>query len=242
MYYTNKFNVFSYDCDLRNRLKVSAAMRYMQQVAGEHLTSFGCSAEVMKEEDMVFLLSKFCLKIHRIPKIHEEIIVGTAPTPTKGVRFVREFIMESQRGERLISAVTYWPLIRVSDRKVLRPSELNHDLPIQPEGVNEYIGDIPFPKVEPDEGESLYEERIKYSHIDVNNHVNNTIYADFVCDALPYSLMSGADLDEVIIGFQHEAVIGDVLKVNRHVISDNKIFITGEHSRAECFKGLVTFK
>ncbi len=241
MYFKSDAKVLSYDCDMRNRMKISAAMRYMQQIAGENLVALGYPAEVLQKEDMVFLLTKICLKIHRVPEIHDAVTIGTAPTHTKGVRFVREFVIDSAEGERLISAVSYWPLIQISTRKVLRPSEFGHDLKFQPVAITEYIDDIPFPKNVPDE-KVLYKEHIKYSDLDINKHVNNTVYPDIICNALPYDLMGRGDIDTFAIGFQNEAVIDDVISIKRHEISEKEFFVTGDHGRSECFKGLVTFK
>lgn len=221
-------------------MKISAAMRYMQQVAGDNLVALGYPAEVLKKEDKVFLMTKINLKIHRIPLIHDKITVGTAPTHTKGVRFVREFVIDSKKGERLISAVSYWPLVQTSTRKILRPTDFGHDLKFQPVAITDYIDDIPFPKGSED-GRFIYDKHIKYSDLDVNEHVNNTVYADIICDALPYELMCQNDIDTFAIGFQNEAVFDDKVSTKRHQISEKQFYVTGSHSRAECFKGLVTF-
>jgi acyl-ACP thioesterase len=249
MYFLTEEKVLSYDCDLRNRMKISAAMRYMQQVAAESLWGTNSSAEALRKRDMVFLLSKICLKVHRIPKLHEDIVLGTAPTHTKGVRYVREFIIESKDGERLISAVSYWPLIEISTRKVLRPNKHESDLVFQPVAITDYIDDVSFPK-DLGEGEHLYDEYIKYSTLDINRHVNNAVYGDIICDAMPYKLMSEGDIDTFVIGFQNEAVIDDLISVKRYPVMDSdggsssekSFYVTGDHERAECFRGLVRFK
>lgn len=240
MHFTHETKVTSYDCDVRNHMRISAAMRYMQETAGLHLVSLGCPAEVLMEEDLVFLMSKMSLKIHRIPVLHEEIIVGTAPTSTKGVRFVREFIVDTRDGERLISGVSHWPLVRPASRKVLRPKDFTRSLPFQPETVSKYIEDIPFPKIDI-QAEELYKEEIKYSDIDINNHVNNAVYGDIICDAIPYDLMTGSELNTVAIEFKNEAVLDDTISIKRQAVSEKEFLITGSHERAECFRGLVTF-
>ena len=241
MYFTQKAKVTSYDCDLRNRMKLSSAMLYMQETAGQHLVRLGFPAEELAEDDMVFLLSKLSMKIHRIPHLHEDIVIGTAPTHTKGVRFIREFVIDSGDGERLISAISHWPLIRVSSRKVLRPRDFDRDMSFQPEAVNEYIQDIIFPNIQMPE-EILYSEEIKYSKIDVNNHLNNAVYGDFICDAVPYDLIANASIDTFSVSFQNEAVIGDTIAIRRCDVSEKEYCVTGTHSRSECFKGLITFK
>lgn len=241
MYYTNETKVKTFDCDVRNRMKVSAVMRYMQQVAGDHLISLGYPGDVMKAKDFAFLLSKMCIKIHRIPNFGEELILGTAPTSTKGVRFIRELVIDSKEGDRLVSAISYWPLVQPSTRKVLRPKEFGDGLPFQEDLLSDQIEDTPFPKEELT-SEPKYIENVGYSEIDVNHHVNNTVYADFICDALPYELMTEADIDSFVIGFQNEAVINDKIAVRQQKITDKEFYVTGNHERAECFKGLVTFK
>ena len=51
-----------------------------------------------------------------------------------------------------------------------------------------------------------------YSDTDINGHVNNTRYADFVCDALRLEgLPRSRFLSELQIGYTAESRAGDVL-------------------------------
>ena len=53
---------------------------------------------------------------------------------------------------------------------------------------------------------------MRYSDTDINGHVNNTRYADFVCDALRLEgLPRSRFLSELQIGYTAESRAGDVL-------------------------------
>ncbi|HHY52745.1 MAG TPA: hypothetical protein GX499_05805, partial [Clostridiales bacterium] len=115
MYYRQNRTVAYYECDVNNRLKLSGALQYMQQVSSLQLASLNQSPERLYREGLVFLLVKTNLKIERMPLCSEEVSIGTAAVGTKGPRFVREFVIDSARGERLISAYSLWVLTNTAN-------------------------------------------------------------------------------------------------------------------------------
>lgn len=231
-----------YDCDANNLLKISAAMRYMQQTSSEHLEALDLSPAKLYSENMVFLLTKMCIKIHRMPAAAETLILGTAPTEIKGPRFAREFVMNSPEGERLISALSLWILVDPKTRKILRPASFLHPLPIQPTIIGGAIDDIGFPKL-PETGEfHKTGVQIRYSHLDTNNHVNNSVYADFVCDALPYDELMKSELDMLVIGFHSEARHGDFVEITTCAPAEKEYHVLGRHGGSLCFEALAILK
>ena len=245
MIYTAQAKIMYHDCDVRGRLKISAAMRYMQQISGEHLESLGFSAEKLLRENMVFLLSRTCLKIHCMPLATECISLSTAPTAVKGARFVREFSIGNAKGERLISAVTLWILIDPANRRILRPSSFPYELQLHPTFAGDYIEDIAILKPaisKPAQSRSI---DVCYSHLDINNHVSNSIYADFICDILPYENLVEHGIDAISINFQNEARWGQTLIIERCDIDSTgaEHYICGNTQEGTaCFESFVRLK
>ena len=240
MIHTAKTKALYHDCDVQGRLKISSAMRYMQQISGEHLEVLGFPAEKLLREHMVFMLSKSCIKVHRMPLASETLLLGTAPTAVKGARFVREFSIDSERGERLISAVTLWILIDTESRKILRPSTFPYDLPLEPLLTGDEIGNVAIAK--PSECPHTHSEsvNIRYSHIDINHHVSNSNYADFICDILPYDALLECGVDTLAINFQNEAKWGQQLTIQRDALADGAFYIRGKaHEDITCFESYV---
>lgn len=238
MYFTAATKAHYYDCDCNNRLKISSAMKYMQQTSSEQLEYLGFSVEKLLAEDMVFLLSKMCVKVHRMPVCNERLVVGTAATTPRGARFVREFVLDSLSGERMISALSLWILVNPATRKILRPAKFPYDMSFQKEQLDGVIDDISFPKQEGLERPHV-KIPVRYSHIDVNHHVNNTVYADFVCDLLPYDQLSAQGIDTLVISFQNEAKWGDVVEIYTNVLGRDEYHVVGLHGDAPCFEALA---
>ena len=241
MLYTAKIKAFYHDCDVQGHLKLSAAMRYMQQISGDHLESLGFSAEKLLSENMVFMLSRTCIKFHRIPLATELMMLSTAPTAVKGVRFVREFAIDSTHGERLISATTLWVLIDPASRKILRPSSFPYGLPLHPSFASGDTEDIVIPKLtlEPTQRSNI---DIRYSHLDINNHVSNSLYADFICDILPYEHLLERGIDSFAINFQNEVKLAQTLLIERSDIDTRagEYYMRGKSSEnSQCFEAFI---
>lgn len=242
MHFTKLGKANYYDCDGNNLLKISAAMRYMQQTSSEHLESIDLSPVKLYHEGMVFLLTKMCIKAHRMPRVAEPLVLGTAATETRGPRYVREFSIDSADGERLISALSLWILVEPETRRILRPANFPYPLPFVPSLIGGAIDDVRFPKLL-ETGERYESEvEIKYSHLDTNSHVNNSIYADFVCDSLPFEKFSATELDTLVIGFNNEAKRGDLLKITTSVLTGKEYYLLGRHGGGACFEALAILK
>lgn len=242
MHFTKLGKANYYDCDGNNRLKISAAMRYMQQTSSEHLESIDLSPVKLYREGMVFLLTKMCIKVHRTPQVAEPLVLGTAATETRGPRFVREFTLEAPGGERLISALSLWILVDPETRKIMRPASFPYLLPFVPSLLNGVVDDIRFPKLLDTGNRYENEIEIKYSHLDTNSHVNNSIYADFVCDSLPFEKLSASEFDTIVIGFQNEARRGDRLRITTSVLTEKEYYLSGSHGGGVCFEALAILK
>ncbi len=240
MYYRQNRTVAYYECDVNNRLKLSGALQYMQQVSSRQLATLDQSPERLYREGLVFLLVKTNLKIERMPLCSEEVSVGTAAVGTKGPRFVREFVIDSARGERLISAYSLWVLTDTINHRILRPGAYPYSIEMQEPQLEELVSDIPIPRENSPNGDGKsYNVEIRYSHLDINRHVNNCIYGDFLCDALPYDVVTSRQIQRLALAFHHEARQGDLLQIYSHAISPHSWKVVGNHSRGTCFDALV---
>ena len=70
------------------------------------------------------------------------------------------------------------------------------------------------PKVaEPDSPETVSQRHVRYSHLDVNGHLNNVQYLDFVLDSFPADFRKEHDLVQLDMNFLNEALIGDRIEI-----------------------------
>jgi len=239
MYYRNELVVSNYESDAKNLLRPSGMLRYMQQTSAMQLVERGQSGQELYEKGMAFLLTKVNMKVHRGPTCAEKISIGTAATPPKGVRFIREFIIDCAQGQRLVSCLSLWVLVDVQNHKILRPDAYPYTLGWEEPSLDETVGDIAIPaKFSPDAQTWHTRREIYYSHIDTNAHVNNSVYADFVCDALPHDLLSRG-LTCLTINYRKEAKRGDTLEIETGACGENSYRVVGTNAGAPCFEAYL---
>lgn len=240
-YFTVKDKVDYFDCDHRGDMRISAAIRCMQRCSCEQMIRLGIPLEKLISEGMSLILTKICIKIHRLPACNENVIAGTVPVGPVGLKYQREYFIDSTVGQRLISAFSYWILVDPETRKLVRPSTFPYDWDLRPSLVEDVIGDIPFPKRSIPSREKAT-ITVRYSDIDWNDHVNNTVYADFVCDALAEEILAGRLLDLFSIRFKNESVLGDIVHVSAETLPSDECYLVGRHDRGICFEALVRFR
>ena len=81
------------------------------------------------------------------------------------------------------------------------------------------------------------ERRASYSMCDLNGHINNSLYLDIACDALPQEVVEAAPLSFASIKYHREVPMGQSVQVF-YAPSGNGWYLLGrreEHAAFECY-------
>ena len=208
--YIKELKIQSYDVDNDNNLKLSSMMKYFQQVARENLDELGFTYKYLLELNIVFVLTKY--KIKQLKNIHadEAVVLKTSPCEIQGVSFIRDFVIESFDGERIVEASSAWVIINFEKRAVLRPNHFPGNIP-----TDEKLVDFsPSRTNVPEELDFAYHTNVRYSQLDSNKHLNNCTYADIILDGICENKGNIPYISEINISYEHEALLGDSLTVN----------------------------
>jgi medium-chain acyl-[acyl-carrier-protein] hydrolase len=226
-----------YDCDAARRLRLSAALRYAEAVSTGHLEALGMGHSRLYERGIVFVLVGQALKIHRLPVMLETIWVKTSPAAQVGARLTRETLLQSAEGQPLIEVQAAWAMIDPRSRRPLKPSVLALDLPLL-EGWHPFIN--PARMRIGEASTPVMEQTVRYSHLDLNGHMNNTVYADLVLDALPLSEVMTRTPQRLLLKMRREAYPGDVLRIRRDALPDG-YRLSGHIGAHTCFEAEMGF-
>ncbi len=231
-FFQDHFTLSASEADLHRRIKLSAALRHMQDAASRHLNALGYPYERMMELHQVFLLSKVEVIFEGTPVPEQRVTVCTRPHPPKGAFFLRETHFEAE-GEPLVLGKSAWILADCETHQVLRPSVFLWDYPFDPVEFDGSIARrrIPAPK----EAAPLGVRPIRYSDLDANRHVNNAVYGDIVCDFLPPDLLSRHPIRRAVLLYEHEAQLGDELEIFGCPIQEKVWYLSGHKNGERCF-------
>ena len=242
--YTWHTKVTTYDAGQDRKLRLSALLRLQQEVGELHLAQGGLTYQELYAHNLVFVLTRLNQVIHRLPVMGQEIQVKTWHQTNKGVQFYRCYQILDSEGEPLTEGVTAFALIEADSHKLLRPGVFDQfGLPRQPDRVN---GCPPPVKLRlPETMKPAAEREIRWSDTDYNGHLNNTVYADILCDYLPHaqgaSSMAGREITGFSISYDREALEGDRLAIQT-ALEPGTVWMTGDHDRGRGFEAGRRFK
>lgn len=224
--------VASFDVYPNSTLKPSALQKIMQQLAREDCDAMGCTYNQMREVNMVFVLVKLGIEIKKPIFAYDELAVRTYHNRVSGITSVREFEFYRD-GEEIIHATTQWVIVKYDTRRIVRPREFPFELTEH----NIDCATIEIPRsLDARELTERGERIVRLSDLDENDHLNNCVYSDISLDILPYDRKEDY-VKEIRIIFQHEAKIGDALKLASDE-KDGRFVVSAYNSTTEmnCFE------
>ena len=174
------FHLLSKDCDAYGNLRPDAALILMQEMAGGHAEMLGCGRAELLKKDIVWIIARTHTVFETVPKMRQDLTVVTWPGAAAHGLYPRHFVFYAD-GMQVGVASSLWMLVDVNTHAAARnTAEL---APVPDAG-------IPAPMAAPrrirESGEllSALKRTCAYSDLDCNGHMNNTRYAQWVCDAL----------------------------------------------------------
>lgn len=173
----------------------------MQEVGGNHAKTLGVGYDDMKNSGISWLLSRVYVKLGEMPVWGESFNVETWAYGIEKLHGVRYFRFSRDNGEVFARVNTLWLVIDLKKMRPLRPAEAWQSIRSHDEKL-----EIPMPeKLQPLENAlAVHERHVRYSDIDVMQHVNNTRYVEWFQDALPTQFWEKNQLKSFQINYIHE--------------------------------------
>ena len=225
-----------YDCDYKNRVKISTILKIVAEIAGYDYTIKGFDHETLWKNQMVFLVSRLSMRIKKHPVQHELLSVSTWEHGKKGALFIRCTDIVDEKGEVLIDATAGWVLANPETRHIYKPSKFNFDMP---QNMEKTVSANPIGKIEHGELQFVMDRAVRLTDLDSNGHVYNAFYGDMASDALSQNAFE-KDVDNFSINFICEAKMGETISIYSGE-QDNKAVVIGKVLEITCFETEFTF-
>ena len=202
----------TYCCDGNQIVKPSGVLQVLQECGRRQKAAQKPSYEDIPKTGKALMLSRLDMKIYDEVYLGEEVEVTSWPCESSRATFLRMYQMK--RGDKPVAEISsQWVLVDSASRKILKVEEVDFS--------NYYMGpysELISEKFKIPKDAALEEAgtfRILYSHLDSNKHMNNTYYADVLCDHVPELLAGTHRVDGMRIHYAKEAPLGDTLRIMR---------------------------
>ncbi len=210
--YEKKYHIERFNGDQQGRLSVSVLMQYLNDIMERNANSYGASADYHLKQNLAWVLTEYQLNIHQMPKVSNDVMVGTLPYSFKRMMGYRIYTVKDMAGEVLIEGRGKFMLIDMKSKQFVRPTpellNLFTDAKQEPEALK-------FDKWPHDDKQERARMQIVVSHedIDVNGHVNNACYGMYAYRGLPEDIGKDLVLDELLLKYKKETFVHDELSV-----------------------------
>lgn len=208
--YAQEFLITSYQADVSARIKPSAILEIMQEMAGAHAERLNVGRSRLLPMNLAWVLTRVEVQMDRYPVSGETITVETFPMPNRRVFFPRYFIFRDGQGKQIGCASSMWVVLDITTRRMANAAEI---APLLPDN-SDLTAPMGMPAtVEEIVGEEQEELRVPvYTDLDVNGHVNNTRYVDWCCNALGIEAMRDNVLRRFAVNYNQEILPGQTVR------------------------------
>lgn len=177
----------------------------MMETAGRHAEMLGVGVRDLHAKGLTWVLARLHVRVTAVPEAGGTVHIATWPSGRHRLFAVRDFRLRNGDGGELLRATSAWALMHLKTR---RPARLDPHLPVFSRHPGRMIEDgfAPLPPPYPQAARTFY--RAQAGDIDLNDHVNNTVYLDWALRSAPDALGSRAPMS-LEASFLSEARLGD---------------------------------
>lgn len=234
--FTQQFRVMDTDCDLNGRMMPGAFLRMAQQISTDHCEAIGMNREFYEKNQAVFLMVKMAMQWQRVPEYGEVLTLTTMPESAKKITYKRATVVQDQYGQQIGLLDSRWVLVDMNTHRIIRRApQAFAQLPFD-EAVP-FSLDMSMPKVK--QTVTVGRAKAQYTYCDTNHHLNNSRYADIVCDALPLEQLQQRPVMQMTISYHNEIPIGQEFTVERAELDPNTWYIVGGSEGTRFFEAVA---
>ena len=208
--YERSFSVTAGDTDRHGRLKSSRILSFLQEVAGDHSAILGTDRDSLMQRNLFWAVIRHRVQVTRLPGSGETIRVETWPMPTTRTAYPRSTVAYDEQGNECFRAISLWVLMDAQSRAMVLPGKSG----VTVSGVltgSELAapGSMALQNI----GQEMTRV-VRYTDLDVNGHMNNCRYLDWVADTLPGAFHEDHRVSEFTVNYLSEAREGEALALH----------------------------
>ena len=203
--YQLTFSVDDLHADRFGRLKSSSILYFVQEAAGRHWQHI--EGETSQQCSLYWVIIRHRVQVTRLPRKGETVRLETWPMPTTRVAYPRRVVAYDEQGNELFRSISLWVLMDPETRAMILPDK-SGVLVIGILRGNE----LPSPRsLAPASLGAQVERTVRFTDLDVNGHMNNARYLDWLADLLPGSFHQDHIIRDMTLGYLSEALEQDRL-------------------------------
>lgn len=211
--YEEERKVRYFQIDSNSCMTPAALLSCLQELAIDHSDSLGYSVAYSLEHHFFWSVINWHLKLYRMPRYGEKIILQTWSDKFARFQANRSFFIFDAEGNKLLDGISRWVFMDLKKRKPTNvPTEMVERYCA---GQASAIEGEKFLMPKEPTGELICERDMILTRrdTDTNGHANNVKYLEWVMDDIPDEIYVDLALKDIRIVYRKECLRGDIVTV-----------------------------
>ncbi|AKP66953.1 acyl-[acyl-carrier-protein] thioesterase [Companilactobacillus ginsenosidimutans] len=182
-------------------IKISALLDVMLLASENQLKQKNADSVSMVKRGLGWVVTQYHMDIDKMPEVGQKLQVSTRATSYNKFFFYRDFWIDDMDGNRMVTLESAFVIIDINKRKIVSAADNLQDM----FGSRQTNKIKRFARLKaPDAFDSKNPQHIGYYNIDVNRHVNNTYYFDWMVDSLDIEFIATHRIKSMDIKYEKE--------------------------------------
>ena len=204
--YEESFQVRTYEADHHGLVRPVAILNYLQEVAGSHAEQLGFSVNALLSRGLTWIMSRSHVRFLCDAAVGDILRVRTWPSGRRGLHAMREYEVFDGSARKVAAGTSSWVIVDIESK---RPVRIEKVIPEYPPTARRALEDdfAALPTLTAADHELPF--RVRLGDLDINQHVNNVVYAGWALEAVPEEWQQTHRPAAIEIAYRSEAFFGD---------------------------------
>jgi len=226
------------EVDFSRKLRFTDLLKIFQDACCNQMEILGCGKKEVLEKGYLWIICKTHFEIYRRPFYMEDVIVKTHPGKIKKFLYPRYFTIEDKNGNILVKLNSIWVIMNEKTRKIALPIESG----VTQEGEDEIDNYTSASIIKDKEVSFIGKRDVIYGDIDLNGHLNNVNYLQFMLDTHDTDYYKKHEIKEIEINYLKEVKEKETLSIYANEDDHSSFFIFKKEDGTIVFKGQILYK
>lgn len=205
------FRVSPQSVDFRYKITLPALTDLLLSAAQYNADENGFGMRTLQQENNSWVLLRFALEMDYFPEQYDELSIETWIHDIGRVSTTRNFRIRNNNNEVIGYAISNWAMIDMQTRRAKDLMTLSN--------IHSFISEENVPIEKPARLDTVTTEpfdtfKARYSHIDINQHVNTMRYIEWICNYFDPIHFASTHLKRFEINFMNEIIFGETIRLS----------------------------
>jgi acyl-ACP thioesterase len=219
--FSTRVPLYSFQVDSFNHAHLASYLQILQEAAARHSYERNLGVPQLREQGLTWVLARTKVMVNRYAPWPTDLDILTWPQEPWKLYFPRGTKVLGPDGEELCRSLSQWVVMDLSSHRPVKPQNLANMFGVADPSLY-YSPDL-GKRVEYSAGLveiATHVPVIQYVDADLNGHVNNIVYAQWMIAGLPHAFLDNYQIAEFDIAYLAETMRHDTVAVRTGAVDD----------------------